>query len=58
MSVIIKNERTQAILATMQNTIIGTGGATSASKGEIMVAILAKILHIPKAVPANIVGNI
>ena len=54
----IKNERMQAMPAMITNTIIGTGGSTSASIGETMVANLANILQIPKAVPAKIVGKI
>ena len=42
----------------MVKTIIGTGGSTSASKGALIVANFAKILQIPKAVPAKIVGKI
>ena len=54
----MKNDKIHAMLASMQNTIIGIGGFTSANMGAIMVAILAKMLQIPKAVPENIVGKI
>ena len=36
--------------AKIENTIIGVGFGTSAKMGATMVAILAEILHIPKAV--------
>ena len=45
-------------MAVTVNIIIGIGGSTSASNGANIVASLAPMLQIPKAVPANIAGKI
>ena len=50
-------DKVQAITARMLNTIIAIEGLISASIGAMIVVILAKILQIPKAVPAKMVGN-
>ena len=54
----MKVEKTAAIVAVTVNIIIGIGGSTSASNGANIVASLAPMLQIPKAVPANIAGKI
>lgn len=54
---IIKSDNNAAIIATMVKVVIGIGGCSSAIIGDNIEAILAPILHMPKAVPANIAGN-
>lgn len=54
----INKARIAAIDAVIVKIIIGRGGSTSAMYGEKIVASFAPILHRPKAVPANIAGNI
>ena len=53
----IRRERKTASVATVLNTSMGVGGGTSASIGDNMVATLAPMLQIPKAVPAKIAGK-
>ena len=55
---IMKKETKAAIVAVQVKIIIGTGGATSARSGANIVASLAPMLQIPKAVPAKIAGKI
>lgn len=54
----IKRETIAARKAVTVKVIMGTGGFTSAINGANIVASLAPILQIPKAVPAKIAGNI
>ncbi len=58
MTLLIKKERALAKIAVEQNKIIGTGGSTSANKGENIVVNLAPILQIPKAVAEKMAGKI
>jgi len=48
--VLRKNEHTPAVAARIVKTSIGHGLGISANYGARMVAILATMLHIPKAV--------
>ena len=46
-----------ARVAVAVNTIMGVGASTSANIGDNMVATLAPMLQMPKAVPAKIAGK-
>lgn len=46
-----------AIRESVENIIIGTGSLTSAVNGEKIVIILAPMLQMPNAVPANMAGK-